>query len=140
MPLQEALENAREKTLDLVEVAPEADPPVCRAMDYGRHLYRQKKRTHQSGKKQHIQHIKEVRLRPKTERHDLETKLRHARRFLEHNDKVLVSMWFKGREMSHMDLGRELLQSFVTALEDVAKVEQAPKQQGRRVGLLLTPK
>jgi translation initiation factor IF-3 len=137
-------EDARERAvaagLDLVEVAPNARPPVCRILDYGKFKYKQKKRSQQAKHRQHHTVIKEIRLKPKIDEHDLDFKMKNARRFLEHNDKVLLNMRFRGREMLHLDLGRALLNHCVEVLGDVAKVEQPSKLEGRRMAVLLAPK
>jgi len=140
LPLPTCLEMAREASLDLVEVAPNADPPVCRIMDFGKYKYELKKRTVEAKKRAHQLKTKEIRLRPKTDPHDLATKVDHARDFLAHNHKVLVNMLFRGREMQHVSLGRELVMRFATELEEVAKVEQTPRLEGRRMTLVLAPK
>lgn len=134
-----ALDKARELDTDLVEVAPEADPPVCRLMDYGKFKYKQKKRTH-GGKPRHHATIKELRVKPKTGPHDIAVKVKHAREFLERKDKVSVSMIFKGREMVHADLGIALLKDFALQLEDIAKLENEIRRDGRRLGMTLSPK
>lgn len=134
----EALRRANEAGLDLVEVAGNVRPPVCRIMDFGKFKYRQAKKTQKS--KAHEVHIKEVRIRPKTEAHDRDTKIKHARQFLEDGDKVLVNMLFRGREMAHLDFATQNMQAFVEQLADVAKVERGPDRQGRRMSLLLAPK
>jgi translation initiation factor IF-3 len=135
-----ALTKAREAGLDLVEVAPDAAPPVCRIMDYGKYKYEMKKRTVEARKKAHQVKVKEIRLRPKTDEHDLLTKLSHAREFLEHRHKVVVNMLFRGREMSHVEIAKELMKRFVTELEGLAKVEQEPRIEGRRMTLIMVPK
>ena len=140
VPIEEALAAARDAELDLVEVAPGADPPVCRVMDYGKFKYKQKKKTHQSGPKHHVAQVKEVRLRPKTDTHDVEVKRNRAIRFLGRGDKVLVNMLFRGREMAHVDIGREILQQFAIDLEDMAKVESPPKMERNKMHMLLAPK
>lgn len=122
--------------MDLVEVAAEATPPVCRLMDYGKFKYRQQKAHH----KPHATHLKELRLRPKTDAHDLETKIRQARKFLEKKDKVLVNMIFRGRERMHTESAKEMLAEFTKALEDVAKIEKTSAMDGRRMGIILAPK
>jgi len=134
----EAIRQASEAGLDLVEVAPEARPPVCRIMDYGKFKYRQSKRTAKG--KHHEVRMKEVRIRPKTEAHDRDVKIRRAREFLENGDKVTVNMLFRGREMAHLEFATQNMQAFVEQLADVAKVEQGPTRQGRRMALLLAPK
>ncbi|HEV3138466.1 MAG TPA: translation initiation factor IF-3 [Pirellulales bacterium] len=134
----EALTRAREADLDLVEVAPNERPPVCRIMDYGKFKYQQKKRlgkghTHQSK-------IKEIRVRPKTGEHDIAFKLAQARTFLQHKDKVIVSVIFRGREMAHIEEGRKVIDHIVKELEDVCKLESAPSHQGKRIVCILAPK
>jgi len=136
----EALALAVEKGLDLVEVATNSKPPVCRIMDYGKFKYEQAKRTKKAKQKQHVTHLKEVKLRPKIEKHDYQFKLRNAIRFLEGRDKVKVTVIFRGRELAHIDLGRKILDGFVTDLVDVANVEVAPKMEGRNMSLVLSPK
>ncbi len=133
----EALRIARELGLDLVEVAPDVRPPVCKIMDYGKYKYQQSKRGHKS--KSHEVRQKEIRVRPKTDRHDLEVKIRRAREFLEEGDKVLVNMLFRGRELTHPDFAAQNLEAFVHALADVATVERGPTREGRRMTLLLAP-
>ncbi|MEK7749937.1 MAG: translation initiation factor IF-3, partial [Planctomycetota bacterium] len=118
---EEAIAKAKGVESDLVEVAPDASPPVCRIMNYGKFKYKQKKKTHQ---KQHVVQLKELRLRPKTGEHDIQTKIRQARKFLENKDRVLINMMFKGRERAHAELGDEILKQIAAALEDIAKVEK----------------
>ncbi|MBM4055821.1 MAG: translation initiation factor IF-3 [Planctomycetes bacterium] len=133
----EALERAKSVELDLVEVAPDADPPVCRIMNYGKFKYKQKKKKTQ---KQKVVQLKELRIRPKTGEHDIQTKIRQARKFLENNDRVLVIMLFKGRERAHSDMGDNVLNQFITELEDIAKVEKDRISDDRRIGIILSPK
>ena len=135
----DARRMATEAGKDLVEVAPDARPPVCKIMDYGKYKYEQRKKTH-SGKKVHHARLKEVRLRPKTEQHDYEVKLRHAKEFLEKGDKVQICLMFRGREMVHKDRGEKLLQRFITDLQDLAKVERSGPYEGKRMTVLLTHK
>jgi translation initiation factor IF-3 len=134
----EALEMAREKGLDLVEVAPLEKPPVCRVMDYGKFKYQQKKRQH----KGHVHHgkNKEIRLRPKIGEHDFNTKVNRARKFLGERDKVICSVIFRGRENAHVDEGFKLVKRLEAELEDVSKVEQPAAMHGRRIVLILAPK
>jgi translation initiation factor IF-3 len=132
-----ARERARESGLDLVEVAPNARPPVCRLMDYGKFKYEQRKKLQKAREKQHRIRIKGIRLRPKTDDHDFQVKVRQARTFLEEGNKVQVTLLFRGREMSHMDLGRDVLMRFAAELADLSSVERAPKLEGRRMTLLL---
>jgi translation initiation factor IF-3 len=135
----EAKRLAQEAGKDLVEVAPDARPPVCKIMDYGKYKYEQRKKQH-SGKKVHHAKLKEVRLRPKTEQHDYEVKLRHAKEFLAHGDKVQICLMFRGREMVHKDRGEALLQRFINDLQDLAKVERSGPYEGKRMTVLLTHK
>ncbi len=134
---EDAIAKARSVELDLVEVAPDADPPVCRIMNYGKFKYKQKKKLHQ---KQHVVQLKELRLRPKTGEHDIQTKIRQARKFLENKDRVLINMMFKGRERAHAELGNEILKQIADALEDIAKVEKDKISDDRRMGIILSPK
>ena len=126
--------------LDLVEVAPEARPPVCRIMDYGKFRYEQSKKAREAKKKQTVIELKEIKLRPKTEEHDFQFKARHAERFLQEGNKAKITMMFRGREMVRMDRGRVILDRFVETLKDVGVVEQAPKVEGRNMTLILAPK
>ena len=134
---EEAIAKAKGVELDLVEVAPDASPPVCRIMNYGKFKYKQKKKMHQ---KQHVVQLKELRLRPKTGEHDVQTKIRQARKFLENKDRVLINMMFKGRERAHAELGDEILKQIAAALEDIAKVEKDKISDDRRMGMILSPK
>lgn len=139
MPTSEALELARQSGLDLVEVAADERPPVCRIMDYGKFKYEQKKKQAKSQKTHQVQ-VKEIRLRPKTGEHDVDFKVKQARGFLAERDKVKVTIMFKGREMAHVDRGRELILGVIASLEDVAKIEKAPSMEGRSMTAVLTPK
>ena len=134
----EALRRAREAGLDLVEVAPNARPPVCKIIDYGKFKYTQKKKL--SKQKQHQVHIKEIRVRPKTGDHDIEVKVKRARECLEHKDKVLVNVLFRGRELAHIDEGRKVMNEVLQALEDVAKVEKNPSMEGKRMTAIVAPR
>ena len=138
--LQEALDLATERAFDLVEIAPHADPPVCRLMDYGKFLFQQNKKRQAARKKQQQITVKEVKFRPGTEEGDYQTKLRNLKRFLNHGDKTKVTMWFKGREMRHQELGIKLLERVEADLLELAKVEQTPKLEGRRMSMVLTPR
>jgi translation initiation factor IF-3 len=138
MPTEQALEAAEEAGLDLVEVSPEARPPVCKIMDYGKFKYKQKKRLHQ--RKVHVSQLKEIWARPKTDKHDLEMKINRARQFIENKDKVQVVVRFRGREMSHQELGLKIMARFKEELADMVKVEQEPRPAGRRMIMVLTPK
>jgi translation initiation factor IF-3 len=140
MPIEQALQTAYSQNLDLVEVAPEARPPVCRIMDYGKYRYEQSKKAREAKKKQTVIELKEIKLRPKTEEHDFQFKARHAERFLKEGNKAKITMMFRGREVIRMDRGKALLDRFVEALKEVAVVEQAPKIEGRNMTLILAPK
>ena len=134
---EEALEKARELDLDLVEVAPAEKPPVCRIMDYGKYKYDRKKKSTQST---HNVKLKEIRLRPKTDTHDINFKMKRAKQFLEHKDKVQVSVIFKGREMAHLQEGRKVMERAIEELMEVGKIESAPTQLGRRFVCTIAPK
>lgn len=138
IPTEEALARAREAGLDLVEVAPNEKPPVCRIMDFGKFKYQQKKKQH----KTHVHHtkIKEIRLRPKTGDHDIEFKVNQARGFLQHKDKVIVSVVFRGRELAHIDEGQRVMRNILEQLDPVGKVESPPQQMGRRLVCTVTPR
>jgi translation initiation factor IF-3 len=139
--ISEALEAARAQNLDLVEVAPDADPPVCRIMDYGKLRYEAAKKGKGKTKpKPKSQHLKEVKLRPLTAEHDVSVKVKNIRKFLENGDKVRVSMIFRGRERSHTDIGLELLQEVIKKIEDIGVVEVLPKIEGRDMSMLIVPK
>ena len=139
---REAMSKAREVGLDLVEVAPTSDPPVCRIMDYGKWLYQQKRKIREAHKKsqRHSTTLKEIRLRPETDKHDLGIKLNHAREFLEKGHKVQFTMFFRGRQMLHKDKGYAMLEQISESLQDLAKVERPGRMAGRRMTLLLVPK
>ena len=138
--LGDAMAVARERKLDLVEVAPQANPPVCKLMDYGKYKYRQRKKQHDAKTHHHRVHTKEIRLHPKTHDHDLEFKARHARKLLGLGDKIQVNVFFKGREMAHRELGYDVLARFRGFLEDCSKVEQDSRVEGRRMTMILAPK
>lgn len=138
-PPIEALRMAEARGLDLIEIAPNAKPPTCKIMDYGKYKYELKKKEHQARKNQTVITIKEIQLRPRTDQHDLEVKLKHARRFLLEGDKVKVNLRFYGREMAHQDLGFELLKKVTQTLQDVALVEVPAKMEGRQLFVLLAP-
>ncbi len=140
LPLKEAMKLAEEQGLDLVEVAHNATPPVCRIMNYGKYKYQQSKRTHESRKHQTVIQIKEVKLRPRTEDHDLQFKLRHAKRFLEEGNKVKISVLFRGREMAYPEFGKEILNRFIEGVKELMVVEQPPRMEGRNMVTILTPK
>ncbi len=138
--LAEALESAQESGFDLVEISPNAEPPVCRLMDYGKFLFQQNKKRQASKKRQQVIHLKEIKFRPGTEEADYQTKLRNLKRFLNHGDKTKVTLWFRGREMRHQELGMKLLRRVEADLDELAKVEQFPKMEGRRLSMVLTPR
>ncbi len=140
IPIQQALDAAAELGLDLVEISPNADPPVCKIMDYGRFKYEQTKKKQEAKKKQSTTQLKEIKVRPKTGEHDLQVKMGHIRKFLSKKDKVKVTVIFRGREITLSDMGRELLKQMATELEDVAVVEQYPKFEGRTMMMVLSPK
>ncbi|MFM8577592.1 MAG: translation initiation factor IF-3 [Planctomycetaceae bacterium] len=138
IPTLEALDRAREAGMDLVEVAPNETPPVCRIMDFGKFKYQQKKKQH----KTHVHHtkIKEIRLRPKTGEHDIEFKVNQAKTFLQHKDKVIVSVVFRGREMAHVEEGQRVMKQILEQLESVGKIESPPQQMGRRLVCTVGPR
>lgn len=140
MSVEEALERAAAAQLDLVEVAPQAKPPVCRIMDYGKYKYQQKKRANDARKKSAKVERKEIKMRPKTDEHDFMTKLRQARGFLGEHHKVKLTVMFKGREITHPELAQEMLERAGRELSDVADIEQAPKLEGRNMTMGFTPK
>jgi len=138
--LTEALAEAARAGLDLVEVSPTATPPVCRIMDYGKFRYQQSKKVQVSKKSQTVIQVKEIRLRPKTEAHDLEVKLKHIKKFLEARHKVKISMMFRGREIAYTDIGRKIMEDFKNNLADVCVVDQQPKLEGRNMIMIISPK
>ena len=140
LSLKDALKKAEEYDLDLVEVAASASPPVCRIMDFSKYKYEQEKREREVKKHSKTGHVKEVRFRPSIDQHDYQTKLNHARKFLEKGNKVRVRLFFRGREMAHQDLGRQLMDRVVKDLSDVGKVDRPAKQMGRIIILVLGPK
>lgn len=140
IPTHEAIAMAKEQNLDLVEVAPTANPPVCRIMDYGKFKYRQSKKAHEAKKNQKVVHVKEVKFRPSTDQHDYDFKLKHVLRFLEGGDKAKVVIFFRGREIVHRERGRQILERVMEASMELATVEQQPKQEGRTLIMILAPK
>jgi translation initiation factor IF-3 len=137
--LAEALVAAEEASLDLVEIVPNGEPPVCRVMDYGKYLFEENKKRHSAKKKQKQTQVKEVKFRPGTEIGDYQVKLRNLVRFLTAGDKAKVTLRFRGREMAHQELGRDLLKRVQTDLEELASVEQFPKMEGRQMVMVLAP-
>ncbi|RII25165.1 MAG: translation initiation factor IF-3 [Geobacter sp.] len=140
LTIQEALALAESQQLDLVEVSPTAVPPVCRIMDFGKFKYQQSKKLQEAKKKQVHVVVKEVKLRPKTDDHDLEFKIKHVRRFLEEGNKAKITVMFRGREITHMELGQKALERFITELEDVAVIEVRAKMEGRSMFMIVAPK
>ncbi|SDH08690.1 translation initiation factor IF-3 [Roseospirillum parvum] len=138
--ISQALERADQVGLDLVEVAPNADPPVCKILDFGKFKYEQQKKKNEAKKKQKVIEVKEVKLRPNIERHDYEVKMRSLQRFLEDGDKVKVTLRFRGREMAHQDLGFQLLMKVQEQFVESAKVEQHPKMEGRQMVMVMAPR
>ena len=140
MSSREALGLAYDRGLDLIEIAPQAKPPVCRIQDYGKYRFEQAKAAKAAKKKQHIIHLKEVKYRPGVSDHDFDFKTRHARRFLEEGNKVKLTMMFRGRQVTHPELGRKVLLRVFEELGDIAKVEMQPKLEGRNMTMVLAPK
>jgi len=140
VPVDEALRLAEDRSLDLVEVAPQARPPVVKIMDYGKYKFEQAKAARAAKKKQHVIHIKEVKYRPGIDDHDFDFKTRHARRFLEEGNKVKLTMMFRGRQVTHPELGRDVLNRVFEEVNDIAKVEAEPKLEGRNMTMVLAPK
>lgn len=140
MPLEEALARAEDAGLDLVEVSPTATPPVCKIMDYGKYRYKQNKKMHDARKSQTIIQVKEIKLKPRTEEHDVQVKVKHIRKFLNNNDKVKVSMLFRGREIAFTEIGKKLMESIRNELADDCVVDQEPRLEGRTMVMMFSPK
>ncbi len=140
MSINEALQKAQEATLDLVLIAPDADPVVCKLMDYGKHVFEVKKQKAEQRKKQKQTQVKEMKFRPGTEEGDYQVKLRNLIRFLDQGDKAKVSLRFRGREMAHQELGMQLMKRIEADLEEISAVEQHPKMEGRQMIMVLAPK
>jgi translation initiation factor IF-3 len=140
LSVKEAIRIAEEQGLDLVEVAPGAAPPVCRIMNYGKYKYQQNKRSQEAKKHQTLIQVKEVKIRPRTEEHDFQFKLRHVKRFLSEGDKVKISLLFRGREIAHPEFGREMLNRIFEEVKDQTVLEQAPRLEGRNMVMILAPK
>jgi translation initiation factor IF-3 len=140
IPTEEALSMAEDRDMDLVEVASNSNPPVCRIMDYGKHKYKASKKAHEAKKNQKIVHVKEVKFRPNTDQHDFDFKLKHVQRFLEAGDKAKVVIFFKGREIVHREFGQRVLERVAKQTEDLAVIEQTAKQEGRTLVMILAPK
>lgn len=139
MTVPEALRLAEERSLDLLEIAPTATPPTCKIMDYGKWKYENKKKAAAARKKQVIVSIKEVQMRPRTDQHDFETKMNHARRFLLDGDKVKVNLRFMGREMAHQEVGMDIMKRCIAFVKDLASVETNPKMEGKQMFILIAP-
>ncbi len=140
MSVSEALRMAQDKGLDLVEVNPKAEPPVCKVMDYGKYKYEEKKKANEARKKQVTVETKEIKVRPKTDEHDLDTKVKHIKRFLEEGNKAKITVRFRGREVTHPEKGREVVDDILKALEGLIVVEQHPQMEGKTMTVLLAPK
>jgi translation initiation factor IF-3 len=140
LPTEEALALAQERELDLVEVAANEQPPVCRILDFGKYKYQQAKRSQEAKKRQKVILVKEIKMRPKTEEHDYQFKMRHARQFLEEGNKVKVSVLFRGRELDHIHLGQRLLDRIIIDCKDLSSIEQHPRMEGQTLSLMLAPK
>ena len=137
--VEEALRMAREQELDLVEISPAADPPVCKIMDYGKYRYEQQKREKEMRRKSHQAELKEIRFRPHTDTHDFDFKVKHARNFLEAGHKVRAYVQFRGRDIVYKDHGMEILARFIQEVQDLAKMDQEPRMEGRRMATILSP-
>lgn len=140
LPLKEALRLAREKSLDLVNVAPNAQPPVCRIMDYGKYKYEQSKREKDARKNQKVITVKEIKVRPNIEEHDLNVKIKNAQKFLQNGDKVKVTVIFRGREITHSELGRQICNKISEALAEFGDIERKPRVEGRNMIMILSSK
>ena len=138
--LDEAIANAERVGLDLVEVSANTEPPVCKIMDYGKYRYKQSKKLHDAKKSQTVIHIKEIRLRPKTEEHDIQVKIKHIKKFLEKHDKVKISMMFRGREIAFTEIGRKLMDSMKSELINECIIDQEPRLEGRNMVMIVSPK
>jgi translation initiation factor IF-3 len=140
LSLADALAEAAKTGLDLVEVSPTATPPVCRIMDYGKFRYQQSKKIQVSKKSQTVIQVKEIRLRPKTEEHDLGVKIKHVKKFLEQHNKVKISMMFRGREIAYTEIGRKIMEDIKSTLADECVIDQQPKLEGRSMVMIVSPK
>ena len=138
--MDEAVAHAERVGLDLVEVSANTDPPVCKIMDYGKYRYKQSKKLHDAKKSQTVIHVKEIRLRPKTEAHDLQVKIKHIKNFLEKHDKVKVSMMFRGREIAFTEIGRRIMDQIKTELANDCIMDQEPRLEGRNMVMIVSPK
>jgi len=140
MPTYKALDIAREKGLDLVEVSPNARPPVCRIMDFGKYKYQMQKKMHEAKKKQKTVEVKTVKVRPRTDEHDMQVRIKQVRKFLEKGNKVKAVVMFRGREQAHVDIGEAQLMKIYEAVADLAEMERRPKKEGRDMIMILAPK
>jgi translation initiation factor IF-3 len=140
LPTREALYRAMQEGLDLVEISPGADPPVCKILDFGKFKYEQQKKKNEARKKQKVVEIKEIKVRPNIDDHDYDVKMRQMKNFIAEGDKVKVTLRFRGREMAHVDLGMKVLERVKTELDPVAKVEQMPRMENRQMIMVLTPR
>ena len=140
VPINEGLEMAEQSGLDLVEVSPNASPPVCKILDYGKYKYEAQKKANEARKKQKTIDVKEIKMRPGIEEHDYQVKMRSVRKFLDHGDKVKMTIRFRGREMAHQDLGMRVLDRVRDDLEEFVKIEQFPKTEGRLMTMVVAPK
>jgi translation initiation factor IF-3 len=140
LPTREALYRAMQEGLDLVEISPGADPPVCKILDFGKFKYEQQKKKNEARKKQKVVEIKEIKVRPNIDDHDYDVKMRQMKNFIAEGDKVKVTLRFRGREMAHVDLGMKVLERVKTELDAVAKVEQMPRMENRQMIMVLTPR
>ncbi len=137
--IKDALEQSQEFGLDLVEITAKANPPVCKIMDYGKYLYQQQKKKHEAKKKQKQVQLKEVKFRPGTEEGDYQVKLRNLMKFLANGDRVKVTIWFRGREITHKELGLKMLERVRDDIQEVATIEQMPKMEGRQMQMMVAP-
>ena len=140
MTLAEALDIAAKAGLDLVEVAPNSSPPVCRIMDYGKFRYQQSKKQQVAKKSQSVIQVKEIRIRPKTDEHDLQVKIKHIKKFISQNDKVKITMMFRGREIAYTDLGRKIMDDIQKEFAEISIIDQHPRLEGRNMVMIVSPK
>ncbi len=140
VPTREALWRAREAGLDLVEISPNADPPVCKILDFGKYKYEQQKKKSEARKKQKVVEVKEIKIRPNIDDHDYDVKMRQAKGFIQEGDKVKVTLRFRGRELAHIDLGMKVLERVKNELDPIAKVEQMPRMENKQMIMVLTPR
>lgn len=138
--MEEAIASAERAGLDLVEVSSSTEPPVCKIMDYGKYRYRQSKKLHDARKSQTVIHIKEIKLRPKTEEHDVQVKIKHIKNFLEKHDKVKISMMFRGREIAFTEIGRKMMDEIKNELVNECIIDQEPRLEGRNMVMIVSPK